>query len=124
MPVVSVTDLEVHGNDLVASTYGRALWILDDLSPIRAMSADKLAADVYLFPPATATRVRWDNFQDTPYPPETPAGKNPPDGAILDYFLKSPPAPSRRTPPPDSPAGDATLDRKSTRLNSSHLGIS
>jgi photosystem II stability/assembly factor-like uncharacterized protein len=95
MPVVSVTDLEVHGNDLVASTYGRALWILDDLAPIREMSSgakEKLAEEVYLFPPAAATRVRWDNFQDTPYPPETPAGKNPPDGAILDYFLKSPPA--------------------------------
>jgi photosystem II stability/assembly factor-like uncharacterized protein len=100
MPVVSVTDLDVHGNDLVASTYGRALWILDDLSPIREMSVgakEKLAADAYLFPPAAATRVRWDNFQDTPYPPETPAGKNPPDGAILDYFLKS------------APAGDVTL---------------
>jgi photosystem II stability/assembly factor-like uncharacterized protein len=95
MPVVRVTDLDVHGNDLVASTYGRALWILDDLSPIREMSAgaaEKLAGGVYLFPPAPAIRVRWDNFQDTPYPPETPAGKNPPDGAVLDYFLKTVPA--------------------------------
>jgi photosystem II stability/assembly factor-like uncharacterized protein len=97
MPVVSVTDLEVHGNDLVASTYGRALWILDDLAPIRSMSADKLKTDVELLPPAAAIRVRWDSFQDTPYPPETPAGKNPPDGAIIDYFLKA------------VPVGDVTL---------------
>ncbi len=85
MPVVTVTDLDVHGNDLVASTYGRALWILDDVTPLRSV-----ATETRLLPPAPAVRVRWDNFQDTPYPPETPAGKNPPDGAVIDYFLKTP----------------------------------
>ncbi len=91
MPVVSITDLAVHGNDLVASTYGRALWVLDDLAPIRDLAAGASAklTSAYLLPPATTTRVRWDSFQDTPYPPETPAGKNPPDGAIIDYFLPS-----------------------------------
>ena len=92
LPPASVTDLNVHGNDLAASTFGRALWILDDLTPIREMSAKVSDFEVYLFPPAEALRVRWDNFQDTPYPPETPAGQNPPDGAIIDYFLKSAPA--------------------------------
>jgi photosystem II stability/assembly factor-like uncharacterized protein len=92
LPPASVTDLNVHGNDLAASTFGRALWILDDLTPIREMSAKVAGSEVYLFPPAEALRVRWDNFQDTPYPPETPAGQNPPDGAIIDYFLKSAPA--------------------------------
>jgi hypothetical protein len=33
--------------------------------------------------------VRWDNYEDTPFPPETPAGQNPPDGAIIDYYLKN-----------------------------------
>jgi hypothetical protein len=84
--------LEVHGNDLVASTFGRALWILDDLAPIRAITAQALRSDVYLMPPGPAVRVRWDNFQDTPAPPETPADQNPPDGAIIDYLLKSAPA--------------------------------
>lgn len=92
MPQVVISDLEVHGNDLVVATYGRALWILDDLTPIREMSAKVAAADVHLFPPAHAVRVRWDNFQDTPYPPETPAGRNPPDGAVIDYVLGSAPA--------------------------------
>ena len=92
LPPASVTDLNVHGNDLAASTFGRALWIFDDLTPIREMSAKVSDSEVYLFPPAEALRVRWDNFQDTPYPPETPAGRNPPDGAIIDYFLKSSPA--------------------------------
>ncbi len=91
-PVSDVRDLAVHGNDLVAATYGRALWILDDLSPLRQASADIAASNAYLLRPAVAVRVRFDNDQETPLPPETPTGKNPPDGAIFYYYLKSPPA--------------------------------
>jgi hypothetical protein len=81
----------VHGNNLEISTFGRALWILDDVTSLREISPEISAKDVYLFTPATGLRMRWDNYQDTPYPIETPAGQNPPDGAILDYFLKSVP---------------------------------
>ena len=88
LPPTPVTDLEVHGNDLVISTFGRSLWILDDVSPLRDMTAGS-PADVRLFAPATGMLVRWDNYQDTPYPIETPAGQNPPDGAMIDYFLKT-----------------------------------
>jgi len=90
-PATDVRDLAVHGNDLVAATYGRALWILDDLSPLRQASTEIAGANAYLMRPSTAIRVRWDNDQETPLPPETPAGKNPPDGAIFDYYLKSVP---------------------------------
>ena len=90
LPPTPITDLEVHANDLVISTFGRALWVLDDLTPIRAIDSQISASDIYLFAPANGMRVRWDNYQDTPYPIETPAGQNPPDGAIVDYFLKSP----------------------------------
>jgi photosystem II stability/assembly factor-like uncharacterized protein len=86
LPTSPVNDLDVHENDLVAATFGRAIWILDDLTPLREQPADATT----LLPPATALRVRWDNFQDTPLPPETPAGQNPPDGAILNYVLKTP----------------------------------
>ncbi len=92
LPPTPVTDLQVHANDLVISTFGRALWILDDVTPLREISPQITASDASLFRPATAMRVRWDNYQDTPYPVETPSGQNPPDGAILDYFLKSAPA--------------------------------
>lgn len=91
LSTATVTDLTVHGDDLVASTYGRALWILDDLTPLRQIDEQVAASDVHLFRPQSAWRVRWDNNQDTPLPIETPAGQNPPDGAILDYYLKSPP---------------------------------
>ncbi|MGC2110052.1 MAG: hypothetical protein WA655_11085 [Candidatus Korobacteraceae bacterium] len=89
LPPTPITDLQLHANDMVISTFGRALWILDDLTPIRAINPQITSAAAYLFPPANGMRVRWDNYQDTPYPIETPAGQNPPDGAIVDYFLKN-----------------------------------
>lgn len=89
LPATPLTDMEVHGDDLVLSTYGRGLWILDDMSPVRQLSSEVLSSSAYLFKPATALRVRWDTYQDTPLPIETPAGKNPPDGVILDYYLKA-----------------------------------
>src|SRR3984957_4267775 len=92
LPATPITDLQVHDNDLVISTFGRSLWVLDDITPLREINSQITAADAHLFAPATAMRVRWENYQDTPYPIETPAGQNPPDGAILDYYLKTPPA--------------------------------
>jgi len=91
LPTATVTDLDVHGDDLVASTYGRALWILDDIAPLRQVDSKWPQSDAYLLRPRNVVRARWDVSQDTPLPPETPAGDNPPDGAIIDYFLKSAP---------------------------------
>jgi photosystem II stability/assembly factor-like uncharacterized protein len=91
LPTATVTDLNVHGDDLVASTYGRALWILDDVTPLRQLDAKWPQSDAYLLRPRNGVRARWDMYEDTPLPPETPAGENPPDGAIIDYFLKSAP---------------------------------
>jgi photosystem II stability/assembly factor-like uncharacterized protein len=84
LPHTTVSDLDVHGEDLVASTFGRGLWILDGLAPVR-----EHPTETQLLPPATAIRARWDNNQDTPNPRETPVGENPPDGAIVDFFLKT-----------------------------------
>jgi photosystem II stability/assembly factor-like uncharacterized protein len=92
LPTASVTDLDVHGDDLVASTFGRSLWILDDITPLRQFDAKWPQSEAYLLRPRDVVRARWDMSQDTPLPPETPAGNNPPDGAIVDYFLKSVPA--------------------------------
>ena len=89
LPATPITDMTVHDNDLAISTFGRAIWILDDLTPLRAMTPQVTSANAYLFAPENAVRVRWDNFQDTPFPKETPAGENPPDGAIVDYYLKN-----------------------------------
>ncbi|MEP6569560.1 MAG: hypothetical protein ABJC10_07290 [Acidobacteriota bacterium] len=89
LPTVSVRDLQIHGNDLVAATYGRGLWVLDNLSPLRKFDLKRTDAKAYLFPPEAATRVRWDTWPDTPLPADTAAGLNPPDGAVIDYYLQS-----------------------------------
>ena len=89
MPPISIRDLVIHENDLVAGTHGRGFWILDDISPLRQTNAETAAADAHLFRPSAALRVRWNNGTDTPLPPDEPAGQNPPDGAVLYYNLKS-----------------------------------
>ncbi len=98
LPTATVTDLAIHGSDLVASTFGRGLWILDDISALRQWSAKLADSTALLFAPESALRVRWDNYPDTPLQLETPAALNPPDGAILQYFQQAP------------AKGDLTLD--------------
>jgi photosystem II stability/assembly factor-like uncharacterized protein len=86
LPATSMRDLVIHGDDLVVGTHGRSFWILDDITPLREL-AGGIAPGVHLFSPASAIRVRRSLNTDTPLPPEEPAGKNPPDGAIMDYRL-------------------------------------
>ncbi|HET9086903.1 MAG TPA: glycoside hydrolase, partial [Acidobacteriaceae bacterium] len=87
MPATSVRDLLVKDNDLVSATHGRGFWIMDDIAPLRHLRDALHAAQPVLFAPEPAIRVRWDTNTDTPIPPDEPAGQNPPDGAILDYYL-------------------------------------
>jgi hypothetical protein len=92
MPATSVRDLVIQRDDVVVGTHGRSFWILDDISPLRQLSADVTAAPAHLFKPQLAYRYRRNTNTDTPLPPEEPAGKNPSDGAILYYHLKTKPA--------------------------------
>jgi photosystem II stability/assembly factor-like uncharacterized protein len=87
LPTTSVRDLNIHGSDLVAATYGRGLWILDDVSPLRQVEETRSTA---LLTPAEAVRVRFDNDPDTPLSVDLPHTENPPEGAIIYYYLKSP----------------------------------
>ncbi len=89
LPASSIRDLVVHGDDLVIGTHGRSFWILDDIATLRQMDDKSANRAAYLFAPQVTYRVRRNNNTDTPLPPEEPAGKNPPDGAILDYVLKT-----------------------------------
>ncbi|MCX6538219.1 MAG: glycoside hydrolase [Acidobacteria bacterium] len=89
MPATSVRDLVVKDDDLVVATHGRGFWILDDINPLRQISEQVMAADAHLFKPQDAWRFRWNKNTDTPLPPDEPAGQNPPDGAIINYFLKT-----------------------------------
>jgi photosystem II stability/assembly factor-like uncharacterized protein len=87
MPATSVRDLVIKDDDLVIGTHGRSIWILDGIAPLRQIAEASRAKEPFLFAPPLATRVRANMFSDTPLPPEEPAGENPPDGAILDYYL-------------------------------------
>ena len=87
LPATSVEDMVIHGDDLVIATHGRSFWILDDITPLRQTGEAGKAAQAFLYRPATAMRVDNDTFLSTPLPPEEPAAENPPDGAILDYYL-------------------------------------
>jgi photosystem II stability/assembly factor-like uncharacterized protein len=98
MPAISVRDLQMkddntcHCADLVAGTHGRGYWILDDITPLRqaaAIRAAENAKTAYLVKPITALRVRFAMNDPTPWPPEFPAGENPPPGGIIDYYLSS-----------------------------------
>jgi photosystem II stability/assembly factor-like uncharacterized protein len=90
LPHTSMRDLWVHDNDLIVATHGRSFWILDDITPLRQIGAAIANSETYLFQPGLALRVRRDTNTDTPLPPDEPAGQNPLDGAIIDYFLAHP----------------------------------
>src|SRR2546421_660942 len=92
MPATSIRDLVVHGDDVVVGTHGRSFWILDDITPLRQLDAKVAAALAHLFAPQVTYRVKWNLNKDTPLPPEEPGGKNPPDGAIMNYYLSKPAA--------------------------------
>jgi photosystem II stability/assembly factor-like uncharacterized protein len=89
MPATSIRDLIIKDNDLVIGTHGRSFWILDDITPLRQMYNQLLNQPAILFKPQTTYRVRWSMYPDTPVPPDEPAGQNPPDGAIINYYLGS-----------------------------------
>ena len=97
MPATSIRDLVIKDDDIVVGTHGRSFWILDDITNLRqvtpsvsqsvmAQNALIKTAEATLFAPQTATRVRWNQYTDTPMPQEEPAGDNPPDGAIFSIF--------------------------------------
>lgn len=90
LPNALANDLLVHGDDLIVATQGRAIWALDDISVLRQITPQTAKQPVQLFIPAVAVRSHYNNNHDTPLPPETPMGSNPPEGAPIDYWLGAP----------------------------------
>ena len=90
MPATSVRDLIIKGDDLCVGTHGRGFWILDNITPLRQLQTSIAKAPAIVFRPQTALRVRWNTNSDTPLPPDVAAGENPPDGAMIDYYIGSP----------------------------------
>ena len=92
LPRTSVRDLTIHGSDLIVATHGRSIWSLDDITPLRQLTDAVRSAPAHLFAPDTA--VRWQGGHAR----TQSAGENPPDGAVIDYYLK------------DKPSGSVTLE--------------
>jgi photosystem II stability/assembly factor-like uncharacterized protein len=90
LPHSSMRDLWIHDDDLIVATHGRSFWILDDITPLRQITESLLKTNASLFKPGAAYRVMRDTNPDTPIPPDEPTAQNPPDGAVLDYFLGQP----------------------------------
>ncbi len=90
MPVTSVRDFEFYENDLVVATHGRGFWVIDDISPLRQVNDAVLGADAYLFKPADAINVTQGGDNGTPLQKDEPQASNPPNGAIIDFYLKAP----------------------------------
>ncbi len=97
MPATSIRDLVIKDDDIVVGTHGRSFWILDNISPLRQLTSllsleiisdsESMSGKNILYKPQTTYRVRWTMYTDTPVPQEESAGENPPDGAVIDYYL-------------------------------------
>lgn len=85
LPIVPITDLKVHQQDLIAATQGRAFWVLDDLRPLHQINEEIQQATAYLYPPQDAILFggpRVDSMPDQ--------GTNPDFGAVVYYQLQVP----------------------------------
>ena len=90
LPTTSFYDLVIHDRDLIAATYGRGVWVLDDLSPLEQLTDMRADHGTHLYRPRAGIRTQSNSNQDTPFPPEVPHGKNPPQGVVIDYYLSQP----------------------------------
>jgi len=95
MPVTSVRDIVVHGDDLDVATYGRGFWVLDQMAPLRQLAAKGsqiASSSAYLFQPGETLAIRNGGMNGTPLPHEEPQELNPPSGVVTYYWLKTAPA--------------------------------
>ena len=89
LPVTSVRDFVVYGNDLIVATHGRGFWVMDDISALRQVTDEVLQADAWLFRPADAINFIQGDDNGTPFQRDEPQAQNPPEGAVLDFYLKA-----------------------------------
>ncbi|MEP7002351.1 MAG: hypothetical protein ABI969_17815, partial [bacterium] len=89
LPVTSMRDFEIYGNDLIVGTHGRGIWVIDDISALRQLTPEVLESDAYLFKPSDAYNYVQGDDNGTPTQKDEPQAENPPPGAAIDYYLKS-----------------------------------
>ena len=86
LPTAPIHDLMVKDDDLAVATHGRAFWILDDISPLRQLSAHA-KDEIVLYNPRPTYRLHWPEY----YERRQPVAPNPPNGALIFYYFKSAP---------------------------------
>jgi hypothetical protein len=92
MPVTSIRDIVVHGEDLDIATHGRGFWVLDQMTPLREIAKQGqqiLSSSAYLFTPGETIALRAGGMNGTPLPHEEPQMLNPPSGVVVYYALKT-----------------------------------
>lgn len=89
LPVTSMRDMEIYMNDLILATHGRGFWVIDDITPLRQLDASVMKSDVWLFKPADSINFLSTDDNGTPLQKDEPQAQNAPNGATIDYYLKS-----------------------------------
>ncbi len=110
LPTVPVDDIAIHPreNDLIFGTHGRSIWVLDDIAPLEQMNAGVLASDLFVFDtrPATAWRMQSKRYATGH---KLFAAPNPPDGAIVNFYLKTKPGKDEKATLAITGAGGAKI---------------
>jgi photosystem II stability/assembly factor-like uncharacterized protein len=88
LPVTSMRDFEIYGNDLIVATHGRGFWVIDDISSLRQLNDTVVRADAYLFKPSDTINFIEGTDNGTPLQKDEPHAENPPNGVMIDYYLK------------------------------------
>jgi len=92
LPATSMRDLAIKDDDLIVATHGRGFWMIDDMTALRQLDAKSSGESAILFRPAASVSLPAPSEQGTPLPKDEPFAENPPNGAVIDYYLKATPA--------------------------------
>jgi photosystem II stability/assembly factor-like uncharacterized protein len=117
LPAAPVNDLVIKNIDLVVATHGRSFWVLDDITPLEQYEDSIPQQEAHLFTPASANHTV---FRGSFFAPSGAVGKNPPAGAVIDYWLKTSLKKPDQTKPQASGAGtDAVKPEANASASSS-----
>jgi photosystem II stability/assembly factor-like uncharacterized protein len=94
IPVTSMRDMQIYQNDLIVATHGRGFWIIDDISALRQFTPAVLSSAAYLFKPANIVDMLPTDDNGTPLQKDEPHAENPPNGAAIDFYLKTSASPA------------------------------
>jgi hypothetical protein len=113
LPVVPIHDLAVKDHDLIAATHGRSFWVLDDLTPLHQLTDAVARAPRSLYKPRDVWRMQGGGGFGGGGGRVEGVGQNPPDGAVVHFYLAQKPEGEARLEVLD--ARDSVIRRFSTR---------